>query len=253
MKAVLVTGGAHRLGRHITLALAQAGWNVVLHYNSSKEKAEETCAQAQKFGVKCVAIAADLAAPETPEYLMAQALDAFPELCALVNCASAYIQSDIANTTMQDFDYLHAVNIRAPFFLTQQFAIRVQAGSIINIIDNKVSYNQFAYSAYLLAKKSLEQLTYMSALEFAPRIRVNGISPGVVLPAESRSPEYIAWRVQTIPLQKKGSPDDICSALLFLLEQEFITGQVLTVDGGEGIDFTGKHAAAYTLGADIQK
>ena len=118
-------------------------------------------------------------------------------------------------------------------------------GQVINIIDNKISFNQYEYAAYLLAKKTLVELTRMSALEFAPAIRVNGVAPGVVLPATTRSPEYVAWRVSGIPLQRQGGSEHITAAVLSLMANEFVTGQILVVDGGEGLANVGQNAAQF--------
>jgi NAD(P)-dependent dehydrogenase (short-subunit alcohol dehydrogenase family) len=170
---------------------------------------------------------------------------ALPNLAVLVNSASAYTQAPIAQTTAAVFDQQFAVNLRAPFFLTQAFAQQVGRGHVVNIVDNKIAFNQFAYAAYLLAKKALVEFTRMAALEFAPHVAVNGVAPGVVLPAVTRSPAYIAWRVSGIPLRRQGDTDDVTRAILYLLGTRFVTGQVLLVDGGESLTNTGQHAAQF--------
>ena len=119
------------------------------------------------------------------------------------------------------------------------------SGNIINILDNKIEFNQPQYAAYVLTKKALAEFTKLAALEFAPDIRVNGVAPGVVLPAGSRSKEYIDWRVQAIPLKKQGKTRNITDALLHLLDNDFISGQILVVDGGESITNEGLNAGAY--------
>ena len=168
-----------------------------------------------------------------------------PHLRVLVNSASAYTQATIARTTAAIFDEQFNINLRAPFFLTQAFAEQVEQGHVINIIDNKIAFNQYEYAAYLLAKKTLVEFTRMAALEFAPRIAVNGVAPGVVLPAGTRSEEYIAWRIQGIPLRRQGSTEDITGAILYLLGSRFVTGQVLVVDGGESLTNVGQNAAQF--------
>ncbi|MBP1468857.1 SDR family oxidoreductase [Candidatus Chloroploca sp. M-50] len=243
--AALVTGGAIRLGRAIALALAGAGYDIVVHYGRSSEAAEATATEIRALGVQCHLAPLDLAdVTAIPDY-MAAVHTAMPNLRVLVNSASAYTQATIANTTAAIFDQQFQVNLRAPFFLTQAFAAQVEQGSVINIIDNKLAFNQYEYAAYLLAKKTLVEFTRMAALEFAPRITVNGVAPGVVLPAGTRSPEYVAWRIQGIPLHRQGTTDDITGAILYLLGSRFITGQVLTVDGGEGLTNIGQNAAQF--------
>jgi NAD(P)-dependent dehydrogenase (short-subunit alcohol dehydrogenase family) len=241
----LVTGGAVRLGRAIALALAGAGYDIALHYGRSAEAAEATAAEIRALGVACHPLSVDLADVAALPGLVEGARAALPNLSVLVNSASAYGQATIAATTAELFDQQLAVNLRAPFFLTQAFAAQLGAGHVINIIDNKVGFNQFQYAAYLLAKKSLVEFTRMAAVELAPNVRVNGVAPGVVLPAGTRSPEYIAWRVSGIPLRRQGETGDITGAILYLLGSAFVTGQILTVDGGEALANVGQNAAQF--------
>lgn len=233
-QTALVTGGAVRLGREIALALAQSGYDIALHYGRSIEAAQATNADIVALGVVCHLCPQDLAD--------ARALDGFVEsvnkqvenLTVLVNSASAYESGTIADTSIETFDTQFSVNLRAPFLLTRAFARHCGAGNIINILDNKIMFNQFDYAAYLLSKKALAEFTRMAAIEFAPAIRVNGIAPGVVMPSDSRSEEYVAWRVSKIPLQKQGNPGNITRAIDFCLKNDFLTGQIIVVDGGEG-------------------
>ncbi len=244
-ETALITGSAIRLGKHIALALAEQGYDIAIHYNSSTSAAQETVKLIQSKGAKCELFQYDLTDAENMNGFMADVKNAFPSLSVLVNSASGYTQATIANTTPTVFDTQFALNLRAPFFLTQAFAQLVEKGNIINILDNKIGFNQYQYAAYLLAKKSLVELTKMAAVEFAPRIRVNGVAPGVVLPASTRSQEYIEWRLQSIPLHMQGSTEHITQAIISLLDNTFITGQFLTVDGGENIAQIGRNAGEF--------
>jgi pteridine reductase len=246
--AVLITGGAVRLGRAIALDLAQQGFDIALHYNSSQTAAAETAELIKSYQVQCELFQHNLAQVEGLEALVQQVKIKFPHLGVLINSASSYQQTSILETTPEIFDTQMATNLRAPFFLTQAFAKVCQTGNIINIIDNKIGFNQYHYSAYLLAKKSLAEFTKMASLEFAPHIRVNGISPGVVLPAESRSPDYLEWRVQAIPLKKQGSPSHITQTIFYILENSFVTGQIFTIDGGESIATVGLNTGNFPSG-----
>jgi pteridine reductase len=243
--AALVTGGAVRLGRALALALAAAGYDIALHYGRSAEAAEGTAAEIRALGAECHAFQLDLVDVEALPALVERARAALPNLRVLVNSASAYAQATIGATSAAIFEQQLAVNLRAPFFLTQAFASQVGEGHVVNIIDNKIAFNQHEYAAYLLAKQALADFTRMAALEFAPALRVNAVAPGVVLPAGSRSPEYIAWRLEGIPLRRQGEPADIARAVLYLLGSDFVTGQVLTVDGGEGLTGVGRNAAQF--------
>lgn len=247
--AALITGGAVRLGRAIALALAQQGYDIALHYNSSEGPAAETAGFIQNnFHVCCEPFQHNLTEVDGLENFVQTVKNKFPHLGIMINSASSYKQTSILTTTPEIFDTQFATNLRAPFFLTQAFAKLCQKGNIINIIDNKIGFNQYHYSAYLLAKKSLAEFTKMAALELAPHIRVNAISPGVVLPAESRSPDYLAWRVQAIPLKKQGSPDHIAQTIFYILNNEFVTGQIFTVDGGEATATIGLNTGNFPAG-----
>lgn len=244
-QAALVTGGAIRLGKAIALALAAAGYDIALHYHSSEQAAAETAAEIRQLGARCELFPADLRQAEQIDGLLAAAAAVFPHLNALINSASAYAQATILESTPDLFDQQFTLNLRAPFFLTQAFARHVGRGCIINIIDNKIGFNQYQYAAYLLAKKGLVEFTRMAALELAPAVRVNGVAPGVVLPAKTRSQTYIQWRIQGIPLRRQGEVSHVTQAILSLLQNEFITGQVLVVDGGESITNAGQNAGDY--------
>jgi pteridine reductase len=244
-QAALVTGSAIRLGKHIALALAQSGFDIALHYHSSEQEAQNTATEIKKQGVKCHLFQSDLTQTEQMKSLMAQVLEIFPHLNVLVNSASAYTQAPITTTTQEIFDLQFALNLRAPFFLTQAYAELCGKGNIINIIDNKMAFNQYQYAAYLLSKKALLEFTKLAALEFSPNIRVNGVAPGVVLPATSRSEEYIEWRKQGIPLKMKGEVQHITQAIKSILGNDFMTGQILCIDGGESLAHVGKNAGDY--------
>ena len=244
-KAALVTGSAIRLGKAIALALAEEGYDIALHYNSSAEAALKTKEEIEALGVRCEAFQLNLRKAEDMPNFIKNILTTFPKLSILINSASAYTQATITNTTTDIFDHQFDVNIKAPFFLTKAFAAAIEKGNVINIIDNKMAFNQNNYAAYLLAKKTLVEFTKMAAIEYAPNIRVNGLAPGVVLPAGTRSQEYIDWRIQGIPLKMQGSTRHITGGIISLLQNTFITGQILTVDGGESLTNVGKNAGDF--------
>lgn len=243
--AALITGSAIRLGKAIALALAEQQYDIALHYHSSEAAAGQTAAEIRALGVACETFQQDLRQAAEFDPFLKRVTDRFPRLAVLVNSASAYESGTIAETAVETFDTQFAVNLRAPFFLMQAFGRYVSEGSMINIIDNKIGFNQFEYAAYLLAKKGLVELTKMAALEFAPHMRVNGVAPGVVLPAKSRSDAYVQWRIEGIPLRMQGETSHITQAILALLNNRFMTGQILTVDGGEMLTNTGRNATQF--------
>ncbi len=241
-----MTGGAVRLGRAISLALADAGYDIGLHYNASEGEAERTAGEIRDRGAGCELLQGDLTGGNAPEELAGRFFEAFPEGNLLVNSASGYIRSTIEETQLQDFDFQFSLNLRAPFFLMRSFARQCSRGNIINIIDNKIGFNQYHYAAYLLTKKGLAELTRMAALEMAPAIRVNGVAPGVILPGTILDDDYLEWRKGKIPLGKKGDVDDITGMILSILENGFVNGQIFVVDGGESVNHVGLNAGIYT-------
>ena len=246
--AALVTGAATRLGLAFARALAMQGFDIALHYHHSKSEAEAAIDEITALGVHCQGFQCDLAG-EGVNTLVDEVVERFPALQLLINCASAYTAAKIAETTPALLKQQFEVNFFAPFLLSGRFASVVQRGSIINIIDNKIAFQQNNYAAYLLSKKALAELTTLSAVEFAPNIRVNGIAPGVVLPGSNRTEDYIAWRVQGIPAGRQGHVSELVAAMNYLLQNEFVIGQVLYVDGGESINQRGLNAEDYVPGS----
>ena len=252
-KAALVTGGAVRLGRAIAISLAAAGFDIALHYNTSEAEVQTAAADIRAHGARCELFQQDLCRTHHLGSMVASVASTFPRLSVLVNSASAYQAGTISDTTPEQLDRLWTVNFKAPFFLMKEFCKRIERGSVVNILDNKIAFNQYQYAAYLISKKALADVTKMAALEFAPRIRVNAIAPGVVLPASTRSDEYLRWRHQGIPMSCAGHPDHVCEAIGYILANEFITGQILFVDGGEGMNAVGRNTANFCSdGAIIQ-
>ncbi len=241
----LVTGGAIRLGRGFAIGLAQLGYNIAIHYNQSHLAAEATLEEIRSFGVQCQGFQADFTKETDLKPIIAAVGDRFPDLNVLINSASVYESASLTETTPQLFDQQFTVNLRTPYFLTKAFAQFCQSGNIINIIDNKIAFNQYHYCAYLLSKKALAELTKLAAMELAPQIRVNGIAPGVTLFPTTRTEDYRAWRIRGIPLQRQGKIDYLLHALKYILENEFVTGQILTIDGGESLTNIGKNSDNY--------
>lgn len=239
----LITGGAVRLGKVFCTTLASAGYKLAIHYNSSSEQAAATAKEFREMGVNCEIFQFDFSEKNNVSDLIKKVRKQFPDLNVLINSASVYDQATMMETPASLLEKQFKVNFQAPYLLTQAFAQQCKSGDVINIIDNKIAFNQYQYSAYALSKKSLAEFTRLAAVELAPDVRVNGIAPGVVLPASTRSQEYIDWRIEGIPLKQQGRVDNIAQALLYLLTNDFICGQILVVDGGESLTNTGQNSA----------
>ncbi|AOY79688.1 SDR family oxidoreductase [Moorena producens JHB] len=233
MAWALVTGGSKRIGKAIALDLAKHGYDLAIHYNRSRQDAEMLGEQIQSLDRNCRFYQADLTCDQDMLNLLPRVKADVPELDVLVNNASIFEPATLKETELDLFDSHFAVNFKAPYFFTRDFARLYQKGNIINIIDTRINKNDFSYSAYTLAKKALANLTEMAALELAPHIRVNGICPGWILLPAGASEQYIETLRQRVPMHSQGNVDQICQAVRYLLSNQFVTGQFLFVDGGQ--------------------
>ena len=229
----LVTGGAHRLGRAFSLALARQGVAILLHYHHSEEEAAAAADAIRALGMPVYPVQADLTSSTKIESLFST-LEALPHpLKVLVNSAALMPRGDVRTLSAADFDAAIALNLRAPFLCAQEAAKRMDDGGlIVNVTDIGAQKAWSGFPAYTVSKAGLESLTRVLARSLAPRIRVNAIAPGLVLPSEYVSEEEWKRLVERLPLKRPATADEITSALEFLLENEYITGQTIVVDGG---------------------
>lgn len=236
-QTALVTGSAVRVGRAIALALGHAGYQVAVHYNTSRDEADETVAQIRKQGGIADAFSGDLSQPnKTARQLCESVRTELGGLEILINSASLFEEGTLLETTAEMWDRQFAVNLQAPFFLIQEFVRGLrsnQRGQIINICDWRGELHPPGHDAYTLSKSGLFAMTRMLAKELAPNIRVNGIHPGAVLAPPDADEDHNRRAKETIPLNRTGSPQDIVRGVLYLLESEFVTGEILKITGGE--------------------
>lgn len=231
-KTAVVTGAAKRLGREIALALADAGVNVVVHYRESAAEAQELRAEVVARGAKAWLVKADFDDADAPARLISEALDAAGSLDILVNSASLFLPSTIQDMDFAGLTRMMQVNAWAPLALSREFARRVGRGKIVNLLDSRIAGFDAAHVAYILSKRALSVLTEMMALEFAPDITVNGVGPGLILPPPGKDEAYLDVLAKGVPLKRHGNPTDVADAVLYLLRSDFVTGQVIFVDGG---------------------
>lgn len=229
----LVTGGAHRLGRAFALALARQGFAILLHYHHSEEEAAATAEEMRALEAPVYLARADLG-NLTDLYSLFSTLDALPHpLKVLVNSAALMPRGDVRTLSAADFDAAIALNLRAPFLCAQEAAKRMEAGGlIVNVTDVGAQKAWSGFPAYTVSKAALETLTRVLARSLAPKIRVNAIAPGLVLPSEYVTEEEWVRLVGRLPLKRPASVDEVAAALEFLLKNEYITGQTIVVDGG---------------------
>jgi pteridine reductase len=234
MKTALVTGGAVRVGRAISLALAAEGMRVIVHYNSSSADADTLVEEIRRGGGEAAAIGADLSRMEEVRRLADEAPRVFGGIDVLVNNASVFPAERLEETDEALWDHTMAVNLRAPFFLIRHLApvLRERRGAVVNLCDLAGIQSWAAYAAHGISKAGLVHLTKVAARSLAPEVRVNGIAPGAVLPPESMGPDELAALERSTPLRRLGSPGDVVRAVLYLIRAGYVTGEILVVDGG---------------------
>ncbi|AZV38558.1 short chain dehydrogenase [Komagataeibacter xylinus] len=241
-RTALVTGGAARLGRAIALELAQAGFDIALHYNTSAQAAEQTAAEIRASGRRAVLLAADLADEAMVTPLVAEATRQLGPVGVLVNNASVFMRDEWNDATRAGWDAHMEPNTRAPFVLMQEFARLLPKGAdgmVLNMLDERVWSLTPHFVSYTVSKAALWTLTQTMALALAPRqIRVNAIGPGPVLPTPRQTPEQFARQCASVPLGRVATPDEIARAALSLICLPSVTGQMLALDGGQHMQWS---------------
>lgn len=236
-RVALVTGGARRVGRALVEALADRGARVAVHHHGSPNDARSLIQQLTARGVEAAEFRADLRQSETPDRLIADVVNHFGSLDILVNSAAVMVRSPLDEITTQDWDDTFALNLRAPFFCARAaaHAMGERGGVIVNLADLAGIEAWPAYAAHGISKAGVIHMTRVLARILAPRVRVNAIAPGAVLLPEHWSAEDAAHLEQTTPLRRLGSPDDVAQAMLYLIEADYVTGDLVVVDGGRHI------------------
>jgi NAD(P)-dependent dehydrogenase (short-subunit alcohol dehydrogenase family) len=234
-KVALVTGGAVRVGRAIALGLGGEGADIAIGYRRSTAAARATVGELRALGVRAVALRADLGEPAAAKRLVAQTVTRLGRLDLLVNNAAVFFRTPFAETTPAQFDRLIAVNLRGAFFCAQAAARAMagRGGRIVNIADVGATRAWPAYIPYGISKAGIVMLTKGLAVALAPAIQVNAVGPGVVALPEGFPRESGRRIAERIPMGRHGEPDDVAAAVCFFATcPEYITGQVLFVDGG---------------------
>lgn len=234
-KTALVTGASKRVGKAIVEMLASNGWSIIIHYNTSEKEAEvlEEMLEEKYPEQNFYRLKADLAKEEEVETLIPGIIEKSGPFHLLVNNASLFDRGNLADTEIQLFNSQMDVNYKAPFILIRDFARYCKKGNIINLVDTRITTNNFTYAAYSLSKKALWELTKMAALEYAPDIMVNAIAPGMSIPPEGKSYEYLERLATNIPAGKPVGLEPILKGIEYIVKSKGVTGQLLFADGGE--------------------
>jgi pteridine reductase len=231
-KTALVTGAARRIGRTTAQALAAEGVNIVVHYHRSQGEAVALCDELTSLGIKAWPVQADFRDQAQLAGLCETAATRAGHLDMLVNNASIFPRDTLEDVSLESMVANLAVNAWAPLALSRDFAACAGRGSIINLIDSRIDDFDWTHVGYMLSKHVLAALTAAMALKYAPHLRVNGVAPGLILPPAGESREYLESRQESVPLKQHGSPQDVAEAVIYLAKSEFVTGELVYVDGG---------------------
>ena len=239
-KTIFITGAAKRIGKEIALCFSEMGWNIIIHYNSSKNDAQVLADEINGNNPdSAITVQGNLDVKEDVEKVINEVRDAFPTIDLLINNASTFYPTPIEDISEEHWDKLVGSNLKGPLFLIKGLKdkLKESKGSIINITDTNLSKGVANYSIYSAAKAGLESITKGLARELAPDIKVNAIAPGAML-----EPPDVTWTeeqknkvISSIPLNRMGSEKDISEAVKFLAKSNYITGQIIKVDGGRSL------------------
>lgn len=236
--AALVTGGGKRIGRAICLSLAEAGFDVVIHYNSSADAAEVVADEVRALGRRAAVVQADLSDEAQVRTVIPAAVEGLGPLAVLINNASVFEDDRVGALDRALWDAHIETNLRAPIVLAEAFAAQavthdLAGACIVNLLDQRVLKPDPRFFSYALSRNGLWWATQTLAQALAPRIRVNGVGPGPTLASIHQTDEDFAAEARATPLQKPASPQAVADAVLWLVDAELVTGQMIAVDGGQ--------------------
>lgn len=231
----LITGAAHRVGRALTIALAEAGANVYIHYNRSSAEAKATASEVEALGVRAAIGSADLRDPASAAGLVASATEALGPISILVNSASGFPTDTLQDVSTEAWRATHDLTLATPVFLTQAFAAALPddaQGAVVNVTDVKTATPYKTHFSYVVAKGALDTFTRAAAVALGPRIRVNSVALGVILPPPGEDDAYAERLASRLPLRRVGGTDPVAATAVYLVENDFVTGEIVRVDGG---------------------
>ncbi len=230
MPTAIVTGGAIRIGRAMALHLAGKGFDIALLYHSSSTASEETIQSIRSNGVQCRGYSEDLR--KLDEAFIEKIFQDFDNVELLINSAANFIQENIEQTQLKTLADTLNLNLMFPYLLMREYKRKVNKGLIINILDERVEKTISTFAAYSVSKVALKHLTELAAVEWGQTIRVNGIAPGLILSPQGGPPDYLERAAKKVPARTHGNIENLLQALDYLMENQFVNGETLFVDGG---------------------
>ena len=243
-KNLLITGAATRVGKAIALHFAQRGWNIALHYFRSSSKAKKLKKEIEQNWVKVILIKADLKNPKQTEKIISIAKKKLGTIDCLINNAALFEKDDITNFTTKSWNDHLNINLLAPTILTKQFAKQASkknVSDIINIIDQRIFNLTPFFMSYTISKSGLQTLTKTMAMRLGPNIKVNAIAPGPTIKSKRQTERHFRNQIKSTLLKKSVRTEDICDTVEFLVNNNSVTGQIITVDSGQNLSWNKKN------------
>jgi NAD(P)-dependent dehydrogenase (short-subunit alcohol dehydrogenase family) len=236
-KKIIITGSATRIGASIAKSLAGHGSQITLHYNKSMKAVQNLKKELESLGSEVFLIKADLSIISQTKKIVPFAYKMMKGLDCLINNASVFEKDDLINFNEKSFNNHMAVNLQAPAKLTQDFKkyLRSRKGNIINIIDQRIFKLTPFFFSYTLSKTGLQTLTKTTAMKLAPNIRVNGVAPGPTIKNKRQSEKHFRKQWKSLILKEKVEPKNICETVKYFINNDSITGQIISVDGGQSL------------------
>ncbi len=236
MPTAIITGGAVRLGKSFALHLASKGYDVALHFSKMRPEAQSVLDQLNNMNVKSKGYTCDFSNMKNAEELLDKVSTDFSDITLLINSAANFIQENIENTNSQHLLDTFHINLLSPFILMREFKKKFNQGMIVNILDERILRNVPTFAAYSVSKVGLAHLTRIASIEWGTQVRVNGIAPGLILPPAGQDDSYLKKESEHVPTGNHGSPENLIKGLDYLLENTFVNGEILFIDGGESIN-----------------
>ena len=231
-----MTGAGHRVGRALAVALGARKMDVAVHYNAADVDALETVRLIEAAGGKATLFQADLSKPDGPQKLIDSVTSSVGKLDVMVNSAAVMLRTPVGEITVEQWDTIFAINLRAPFFLCQSAPKSMNAGGVIINMSDLAAFETWpGYIPHAMSKAGVVKMTESLSRVLAPNIRVNAIAPGAILLPAEWDEEAARRFSSTTPLQRIGSPEDAVEAMLYLIDAEFVTGETIVVDGGRRV------------------
>ncbi len=235
-KVALVTGAGHRVGKEFAIALGKRGYDIAVHFHSASRQSAETVRTISAGGVRAESFEQDLVSAEGPALLVQSVIDRMSRIDVVINSAAVMKRTPVDEVTVEQWDDIFALNLRAPFFIARAAASAMTSGGVIINISDLAAFETWpAYIPHAISKAGVVKMTESLAKVFAPKIRVNAIAPGAILLPDDWDKDQAERFAATTPLQRIGDPSDAVAAMLYLLDAEFVTGETIVVDGGRRI------------------